>query len=69
MKKLICQQIEGFIDEYLSSGSDQVLWKAPIIGYASALDPLFMHLKRSTQQGHLLPIDLLEGAKTRDKEP
>jgi hypothetical protein len=69
MKKLICQQIEGFIDEYLSSGSDQVLWKVPIIGYASAIDQLFMHLKCSPHQGHLLPTDLLEGAKTRDKEP
>jgi epoxyqueuosine reductase QueG len=64
MKKLICQQIEGSIAGYLSSGSDQVLWKAPIIGYASAVDPLFMHLKRSAHQGHLLPTDLLEGAKT-----
>jgi epoxyqueuosine reductase QueG len=64
MKDLISQQIEGVIAGRLSSVSDQVLWKAPLIGYASAADPLFRHLKRSAHQGHLLPTDLLEGAKT-----
>jgi epoxyqueuosine reductase QueG len=64
MKDLISQQIEEVIAGYLSSGSDQGLWKTPLIGYASAADPLFKHLKRSAHQGHLLPTDLLEGART-----
>ena len=64
MKDLISQRLEDVIAGYLPSGSDQVLWKAPLMGYASAADPLFMHLKRSAHQGHLLPTDLLEGAKT-----
>jgi epoxyqueuosine reductase QueG len=64
MKDLISQCIEGVIAGHLSSESGQVLWKAPLIGYASAADPLFKDLKRSAHQGHLLPTDLLEGAKT-----
>jgi epoxyqueuosine reductase QueG len=64
MKELIRQQIEGVMAGHLSSVSGQVLWKAPLIGYASAADPLFRHLRLSAHQGHLLPTDLLESATT-----
>ena len=64
MKDLIRKQIEGVMAGHLSSVSGQVLWKSPLIGYASAADPLFKDLKQTAHQGHLSPTDLLEGAKT-----
>ena len=64
MKDFISQQIEEVMAGHPSSVSGKVLWKSPLIGYASAADPLFEHLKQTAHQGHLLPTDLLEGART-----
>jgi epoxyqueuosine reductase QueG len=64
MKDLISQLIEGAMASHHSSKSGQALWKTPLVGYASAADPLFRRLKQAAHQGHLLPTDLLQGAKT-----
>jgi len=39
-------------------------WLAPIVGFASAADPLFERSKRAVSPTHALPGDLLPGTKT-----
>lgn len=39
-------------------------WKEPIIGFASAGDPLFLQLKQVVSSSHLLPEELLPGARS-----
>ncbi|MGO9146840.1 MAG: epoxyqueuosine reductase [Desulfomonilia bacterium] len=64
MKDLIGQQLKQAVAGYISSGPVQSAWKDPLIGFANAEDPLFKHLKRFAHPGHLLPADLLKGAKS-----
>jgi len=39
-------------------------WREALAGFASASDPLFEELKRAVSPKHLLPEDLLDGART-----
>lgn len=40
------------------------LWRSPVVACARADDPLFARLKDVVAQDHLMPSDLLEGAKS-----
>ncbi len=64
MKDLITQFIERIVSGQASSGSAAKTWRSAIVGFARADDPLFERLKRSAHQGHLLPTDLLAGARS-----
>ncbi|HVN71295.1 MAG TPA: epoxyqueuosine reductase, partial [Desulfomonilia bacterium] len=64
MKDLIRHLLEKTAARYISSGPVKTSWQEPLVGYAGATDPLFRHLKQVAHPGHLLPSDLLEGAKT-----
>ena len=46
------------------TGGGEGPWREPVTGFADASDPLFAELKRAVGPDHLLPSDLLEGART-----
>ncbi|MEJ5301117.1 MAG: epoxyqueuosine reductase [Thermodesulforhabdaceae bacterium] len=48
----------------LAQSHGMTIWHDPIIACASADDPLFGHLKQAVSPDHLMPYDLLPGAKT-----
>ncbi|MCL4441516.1 MAG: epoxyqueuosine reductase [Firmicutes bacterium] len=59
MKKLI----EEFITKRVSDANPSI-YRKPLIGYSPADDEIFTSLKTVVGEQHLLPVDLLPGAKT-----
>jgi epoxyqueuosine reductase QueG len=64
MKDLIEQEIGHTIAEYSSSKTVQNTWREPLVGYANASDPLFASLRLIAHPDHILPSDLLDGARS-----
>lgn len=60
MKKLI----RDFILSYPKRHKVKTIWRGPIIGFASAKDPLFIQLKKIIRTTHATPPELLPGAKS-----
>lgn len=60
MKKII----EGLINNSAQNSGDFPGYREPLIGYAAAGDPGFDRLKEIVGPGHLLPQDILPGART-----
>ncbi len=58
------EELDQFVKNYPTQALMETRWKAPLIGFASAEDPLFPKLKEWVRPSHLLPQDLLQGAKT-----
>ena len=59
------KRIERTIQEALraeEANASATYWKEPIIGYASAADPLFHQIKKWVSEQHLLPHDILPEA-------
>jgi epoxyqueuosine reductase len=55
--------IERFVAEWgRRRGKD--FWRRPLVGVASALDPLFGRLERVADPGHAMPADLLRGVRS-----
>lgn len=50
----ILDGVKGFVTRY----------REPLIGYASAEDPMFAELKQVAHSGHLMPSELLPGAES-----
>ncbi|MHA1710959.1 MAG: epoxyqueuosine reductase [Candidatus Freyarchaeota archaeon] len=65
---VIRELIENFIKSYVKSyrriKGTFTDWKTPLVAYADADDPLFKRLREIVDEGHLLPFDLLDDAKT-----
>ena len=59
MKKMI----EKLIDEKVSASSEPI-FRQPLTGYADAGDPIFRTLKSVIGPEHLLPAEILPGAKS-----
>lgn len=57
-------EVVAFIKEFVASYKAQTRWGEPVVGFASADDPLFFSLKDVATPTHALPLDLLKGAKT-----
>lgn len=64
MKKNICIEIEQFIAHYQERLHTVTKWRKPLVGFASAGDPLFKQMKRAVSVSHALPKDLLPKART-----
>jgi epoxyqueuosine reductase QueG len=64
LKDSVEQELSRTISAYISGKSITGMWREPLIGYASAADPLFQQLKHLAHPGHLLPTDLLKGARS-----
>jgi len=56
--------IQDFVKNYPRAHATWTTWKQPLVAVASAHDPLFVRLKELVGCGHLLPEDVLPGAKS-----
>ncbi len=64
MRANIENLVINFVENYKKSSNFRTEWDKPIIGFANANDPLFLKLKKSVNEGHKLPNELLNQAKT-----
>ncbi len=64
MKQAIRDEIEGIVARRHEERRTATRWLSPIVGFASAADPLFERSKQAVSSTHALPRDLLPGAKT-----
>lgn len=56
--------INDVLGKTVSENGRQGLYRDPLTGFALAGDPLFVELKRAVGTSHLLPSDILAGAKS-----
>ncbi len=56
--------IGDFVEDYMENQGMKTRWKKPIVAFASADDPLFQKLKEVANPNHLMPDDILNGAKS-----
>ncbi|MBN2429752.1 MAG: epoxyqueuosine reductase [Deltaproteobacteria bacterium] len=63
-KETIRTEIQHYLSQYQSSQQVTTRWKTPLVGFASAADPLFLKFKKVVAPTHLLPGDLLPDART-----
>lgn len=63
LKATVEHHIMACIDQYRWEDA-HTAWKAPLIAYASAHDPLFTELKTVIGPTHMTPRELLPGAET-----
>jgi len=63
-KASIIKEIARFVKNYSEQTSIKTRWKKPLVGFASANDPLFLKLKEIVSPNHALPQDLLPTCKT-----
>jgi hypothetical protein len=54
--------IEGFVRSYENRTGIGTRYRTPLIGFASAADPLFSELKSIASASHLMPDEVLPGA-------
>ncbi len=64
MKNQIIKEIQNFVEHYPQKQNTSTQWGVPIIGFASAQDPLFDRLSSVASPTHAIPTDFLSGAKT-----
>ncbi len=57
-------QIKDYVKNYPLLNNTQTVWKEPLVAVADAGDPMFGELKTQVGPQHLLPQDLLPGAKS-----
>lgn len=60
----IKDEIRRLISDMVMHSGHEKLFREPLVGFASADDPLFLELKKIVDEKHLLPFDLLPDAKT-----
>lgn len=64
MKSLIASQITNFVSEHSKNPDIKSRWKEPLIGFASASDPLFTRLTELASPTHATPQDFMPEAQT-----
>jgi epoxyqueuosine reductase QueG len=64
MKQEIRAEIEDIVARRHEERGTTTRWLTPLVGFASASDPLFAQSKQAISATHALPADLLPGAKT-----
>lgn len=64
MKELIVREICQYVARFQQQHDVVTAWGEPIVGFASAKDPLFVELKKVVVESHALPTDLLPEART-----
>jgi epoxyqueuosine reductase QueG len=63
-KSYLLKETASFVRSYPVRNFTQTLWKSPLLGFASAADPLFARLKEWVRPSHATPQDLLPTART-----
>lgn len=56
--------INDMLCQVVADNGKHGFYREPLTGFARADDPLFGALKKAVGQGHLLPADVLDGAKS-----
>ena len=56
--------IESFVRDEVSRAGTRTRYREPLVGFASADDPRFPQLRAIAEPTHLLPSDLLPGARS-----
>ena len=64
IEKKIEKIIFDFVSKYMENPDIKTSWKKPLVAFASADDPLFQKLKEVANPNHLIPDDILMGAKS-----
>lgn len=64
MRDYIISLINGYVKEYKVPEGSKTEWREPVIGFASASDPLFLKLKELVAPDHKLPKEILPSAET-----
>lgn len=64
VKETVINTIQEFVKTYQARESVATRWQPPIVGFASARDPLFERLRDVASPTHALPRDFLPAAKT-----
>lgn len=64
MKQEIENSIQNLIYNYQQKDEIESEWEKAVIKYAAADDPMFNELKEVVSEDHLIPEDILTGAKT-----
>lgn len=64
MKEVIRAEIQSFLSRYQDELGCETRWREPLVGFASAADPLFSRLTTVVSPSHSLPDELLPGART-----
>jgi epoxyqueuosine reductase QueG len=62
VKEQIRAEVEAFVAGRQRDCPDGPPWRVPLVGFASAADPIFRHLRRAVSPSHAMPQDLLAGA-------
>lgn len=63
-EETILNLISGFIEDYQNNHLETIIWRKPIVGIASASDPLWKERAEMIASSHALPEDILTGAKS-----
>jgi epoxyqueuosine reductase QueG len=64
MKEAIRREIERFVAAYAEGKRPATVWRRPLVGFATASDPLFAEFRTVASSSHAMPQDLLAEAKT-----
>jgi epoxyqueuosine reductase QueG len=64
MQEEIINLVYDFIEEYKEINSIQINWREPLVGFASAKNPIFKQLKQVVDEDHKMPQELLKDANT-----
>lgn len=64
LKQEIENSIQNFIANYQQKDDIESSWQEPEIKYAAADDPMFNQLKEAVSEDHLMPENIISGAKT-----
>jgi hypothetical protein len=64
VRTMLEEEIQRFVTQYPERHGTKTTWRTPVVGFASAADPLFAQLKQIVGPTHALPGDLVPGAKT-----
>ncbi len=64
MKSKLIETIQTFVKEYQTAPDIKTEWDCPLVGFASATDPLFSQLRSVASPTHAVPQDFLPEAQT-----
>jgi epoxyqueuosine reductase QueG len=59
----LAQLIIGTVGREVAQAGTETAYRQPLVGFAAANDPRFVELRRTVEPTHLLPRDLLPGAR------
>jgi len=64
LEKYVSDLIKDYVSAYRLPEGSATGWREPLAGFAAADDPLFNQLKRIVREEHIMPGDVVIGAKT-----